>query len=230
MPSWLRCTESPEAAGEPTSLGPGDGLLLAHLGRVKGRHPTNVEPEHIMARATVFAAPTLAAVALAASGCGDSPSAAEAWATSVCTPALAWRNELTSISADIDDELKSPSLDTAPALRTSLAQAGTATQALIDDLSEVGAPPGPNGAKASDIVAGLASSLRLTLSTVRTQVESLGRSSSLEELTNALSVIGPQLAGAVAQVQSALDTVASFGGDLKDGIESADSCQDLRNS
>jgi hypothetical protein len=47
-------------------------------------------------------------------------------------------------------------------------------------------------------------------------------------MATTVGAIGAQLSGAVAQAQSAFDTIGSLADEWKDAVENADSCKELR--
>jgi hypothetical protein len=165
---------------------------------------------------------------LVVAGCGGgSTSPEESWAGDACGTVDTWKGEVESIGDDLAETLRSPSLQTVATIQTSVDRAQQATRTLASDLEALGPPPGDHGTEARDIVDGLVESLRLTLTTVRTQIESLSDGASLSELTTALSVVSAQVSGAVAQVQSAVEELGSLAGELGDAFEQADACDQL---
>jgi uncharacterized phage infection (PIP) family protein YhgE len=167
---------------------------------------------------------------LAAAACGGgSPSPQESWANDVCSSVNDWKGEMQSIGDDVQAALKSPSADTLSTVGADANQANQATQKLVTDLKSTGPPPGDSGAQAKDVIDGLTKSLDTTLSNVKTQVEQLQQGgASLSEIGTALGAIGTQLSGAVAQAQSAFDTISSLTNEWKDAVDNADSCKELR--
>jgi ABC-type transporter Mla subunit MlaD len=52
----------------------------------------------------------------------------------------------------------------------------------------------------------------------------------LSQAITTLGTISTQVSGAVAQAQSAADSIGTAASDLKDGFENADSCKELRSN
>ena len=179
-------------------------------------------------RRQLVGAALVSLVALAAAGCGGgSASAQETWADDVCTSVGDWKTELESIRDDVQTAVQSPSAETVPAVRSAVDRGSGATQTLVDELRQAGAPPGDNGAQARDIVQEVADNLRKAVDTAKAELAKV-EGEGLSQAITALGVVGTQLSAAVAQAQSAYDSLVALGGDLKKGIEDADSCDSLR--
>lgn len=166
-------------------------------------------------------------VALVVAGCGGSPSPQETWAESICSPLVQWRDQISTIGDDVKAELKSPSAATRANISASVTKGEEATATLVKDLRAVGPPPGSNGAAAQDVVDGLAKSLQQASSTVQRQADVLQSTTSISQAITSLGEIGAQISGAVAQTQSAVDSLDAVATDLKDGFHKAGSCKKL---
>jgi hypothetical protein len=172
----------------------------------------------------------VALVALLVAGCGGSPSPQETWANSVCEPLVTWKDQISAIGDDVTSELKSPSAETRANITASVTKAEQATTTLVADLKAAGPPPGEHSAAAKNVLDGLAKSLRQTSATVKTEADTLQSSASISQAITSLGQIGAEIAGAVAQTQSAVASLDAVASDLKDGIDKASSCKELRKS
>src|SRR5256885_6502116 len=133
-----------------------------------------------------------AAVGLLATACGSSsPSAEEEWAGKVCTPISDWQGKMTNTVDDVQSELKSPSLQTPAAVRSSVNKGINDTKQLVSDLKGLPAPPAEadNGQKASEVLTGLKDSLTKTVDNVQGQVKSAGSNPSLNAAAASISEI-----------------------------------------
>jgi hypothetical protein len=171
-----------------------------------------------------------ALVALLVAGCGGSPSPQETWANSVCEPLVQWKDQISAIGDDVTSELKSPSTETRANITASVAKAEQATTTLVADLKAAGPPPGDHAAAANNVLDGLSKSLKQTSATVKTQADALQTTTSISQAITSLGQIGAEIAGAVAQTQSAVASLDAVASDLKDGIDKASSCKELRGS
>jgi hypothetical protein len=173
----------------------------------------------------------IAALAVAAAGCGgSSESPQEKWANSICTPIMDWRDDVTNAADNVRAVIKTPSSESVQTIVTEVNSAVTATQTLENNLSSVGPPPTDNASSAQDIITGLRSSLQKSLNTAKSGAQQLQNSSSLNDVVTTITEIGSQLAGTVGQVQSAVTSLQESSSELKNGIDDADSCKDLRSN
>jgi hypothetical protein len=174
-----------------------------------------------------------ALLAALAAGCGGggSGSEQEAWAESVCEPFVEWRSEIEAVEEELRDAFESPTLGLGDTLREAGTRASEATQALQQQLGDVSAPPleeDEEGADAAQVIDGLADSLRETRDTVTEELEALD-SGSAAEITEALSLVAAQIAGALTQVQTTIDTLGGLTDELQSAFEDAASCEELRD-
>ena len=61
-------------------------------------------------------------------------------------------------------------------------------------------------------------------------MQTLQGSASLSQAITTLGTISTQVSGAVAETQSAVDSIGAVAGDLKDGFKNASSCKELRSN
>ena len=175
----------------------------------------------------------MVALAALAAGCGGggSGSEQEAWAGSVCEPFVEWRSEIDAVEEELREAFESPTLGLGETLRDAGTRASEATQELQQQLDDVGGPPleeDEDNADAAEVVDGLAESLRETRDTVTEQLEGIDGGSAAE-ITEALSLVAAQIAGALTQVQTTIDTLAGLTDELQSAFEDADSCEELRD-
>ena len=97
---------------------------------------------------------------------------------------------------------------------------------MLSQLAEVGAPPADDDSDAAEAVEGLEHSLRATRDNVTEWVGLLAPARP-EEVTGGLELVAKQLSGAMAQLQTTLETLGTPGGELEDEFAHADSCQEL---
>jgi hypothetical protein len=172
------------------------------------------------------------AAALALAGCGgdDQPQAeggdeptAQAWADEVCTRIDGWQQELRDIVAA---EEEGSGME---AVRQKLDRAAAATDDLLTDLQGIGAPDTESGSEAKDEVDALAESTKERVDRIRTDAEDA------EGAGDALQIaasIATELDEAQQEARATFDRVQDLdpAGELRDGIESSESCDELRSS
>jgi hypothetical protein len=177
-----------------------------------------------------LACAAVASAAVAAAGCGGSAATPEeTWANSVCAPIVEWRDQIQTIADTVTADLKSPSLQTLPSLQSGVTQAEQATQALADSLHSVGPPPGNSAEQVQNLVAGLSASLQESIQNAKTAADQIRNAANLGEAITALGVLQAQLTGIVTQASSAVTSIETLAGDLKQGFEDANSCKTLRS-
>jgi hypothetical protein len=124
------------------------------------------------------AAAVVASFAAFAAGCaGGSDSEQEGWADSVCAPFVEWRAEDRALEEELQEEMRaqpfpSPSgdvLETASDVGSAVSEA---TEDLLAQLEDVGAPPVEDEQDAADVLGGLSISLEETRDGIEGQVGS----------------------------------------------------------
>ena len=172
-----------------------------------------------MTRFLAFVA--LAAVfAVAGCGGGDDESSAEAWADDVCTSAESWVDQLVGIATDVDLSAG------AEGVQQQLDEAGEATQSFLDDVRETGAPETQGGGEAQEEIERLVERTQERIDSLRDELEGASASEAVEVLQQAV----PEIEETGADVRDTLDRVEELdpAGELREGIEGAQSCQELR--
>jgi hypothetical protein len=176
-------------------------------------------------------APFVALLVALGAGCGGggSGSEQEEWADGVCAPFVEWRSEIEAVEEELRAAFESPTLGLADTLRQAGTRASEATQELQQQLDAVGAPPveDEEEADATEVIEGLAESLRETRDTVTAELEGLD-SGSVTEITESLSLVAAQISGALTQVETTIETLGGLTDELQSAFEDAESCEELR--
>lgn len=169
-----------------------------------------------------------AAVVVTAAGCGgdETLSAEEEWAGGVCSTIATWHTDISTVTQDAVDALKTPATARQD-LESAFDEGLAATQELVDDLEALDPPDTPEGAEAKEQLDAFLATVQTMSEDGKTALADLPDASSLSEALTTLSGLGTQLQTAVTQAQDLLTTLKGIGGDLKTAFESADACQDL---
>jgi len=183
------------------------------------------EDDRVHRALAVAAASLVALLSVVAAGCGgDDQSSAEQWADSVCTDLNTWADSITTtITGVMSQGLGVTGSD----LRAAANQAQSATSRLVDDLRGIGPPDTESGQQAQQDVQQLGDTLEQHANKARDLVES-GSTSGAGLVATARSVL-VEIGAAADQVKSALTSLQQAGQDIRDGIESSDACQKLRD-
>lgn len=169
-------------------------------------------------------------VVLAVSGCGGSDtSAAEGWASDVCSSVSTWKTSIQQITTDAANAIAKPGATRDEA--TNAVQKGVdATQKLVDDLKALGAPDTPEGAQAKDDLDTFTTDTQETIDGVKSALADIPSGAGLAEIVTQLSGQAATLQQALTSGQQLVATLQDLGGDLKKGFEQADSCKELTSS
>ncbi len=164
----------------------------------------------------------VAVLALVGCGGGDDEASAEAWADDVCTSANSWVDQLLGIAGDVD---LSAGVD---GIEQQLDEAEDATQSFLDDVRETGAPETQAGGEAQEEIEGLVERTQERIDSLRGDLEGASASEAVDVLQQAVT----EIEEAGADVRDTLDQVEELdpSGELREGIEDTESCQELRNS
>lgn len=173
----------------------------------------------------------LLVVAAGCGGSGDESSSDEAdtaaeaasWADSFCTSIADWRDALEQIGSEIASDPTSISRDT---LEQGANDARDATEQLIDDLRELGAPDTEAGQAAEDAIEELGDTLEQELDEARAAVED---ASGIGGVLSAVPTVMASFTAAGDAIESTLDEVRDLdaGGELEDALRDSDVCQEL---
>jgi hypothetical protein len=185
-----------------------------------------------MSRPLVLAvAVVVAALTFAVSGCGgddeSEASGVDAWADSFCTAVGDWRSTLDGLFNEFQAD---PSqFANEDALKDAVQTVSDATDTLVSDLKDLGAPETESG----EAVQSSVDSLESTLETQKADVdEAVQNVSSITDVPAAISAIGTAFTTMATSLQSTIETVqnADSQGELEDAFEQSDSCSDLESS
>jgi hypothetical protein len=167
-------------------------------------------------------------LAVAACG-GGGESAEEAWAGDVCTSIASWKTEVESIVTNASNALSQPG-----ATRTDLEDAINsgldATTTLVDELHASVPPDTPEGDEAKAKVDAFLDDVQSSDREVRTALAGVPQSATLPEVITELSGLATTLQQTIGSGRTLVTDLQQLGGELKDGFENADSCQELRES
>jgi hypothetical protein len=165
------------------------------------------------------------AALLPLTGCGggdDDGDDTEAWATSVCTEMNTWVGDVEDAVDSLSGEGLQIDRDDVEAAVT---QAKDATDELVDGLQGLGPPETDAGQQAKSELDELGTQLQQQMDQVEQSVEGDTRPLALAQTA------GTAIATAASEVQSTFDSIQSLeGGELRDAFESADSCDELRET
>lgn len=174
----------------------------------------------------------VAALAVAAAGCGGSDNASDTttteatpaaeWADGFCTAISTWKTDVTSVKDEFTD-LSSFSEDS---LKSATDDIQTATDQLVENLKSIGAPDTESGQEVKDSIDELASTLDTQLADIQTSVDD---ASGLTALPGAIQDVLSSLSAMSTAFSSTLSTIgdADVQGELKDALEASPACDDL---
>lgn len=174
---------------------------------------------------------SVAALAIAAAGCGGSDESssetteaapASEWADGFCGAVSTWTTEITSIRDQFTD-LSSFSED---GLRSAAEDVKTATDQLVEDLKGLGAPDTESGDEVKASIDDLASTLETETDSIQTTVD---ETSGITELPGAVQDVLASLGAMSDAFSSALTTIgdADVQNELQDALESSPECDDI---
>ena len=174
----------------------------------------------------------IAALALAAAGCGGSDNestsgstettATSEWADGFCTAVTTWKDELKSVT----DRFTSLSSFSEENLQTAADDAKNATDELVQSLRGLGAPDTESGQEVKDSIDALATTLESELDSIQKTVE---ETSGVTELPTAAKDVSASLSAMSTALSSTLSTIESADaqGELKDALDASPACSDL---
>ena len=160
-------------------------------------------------------------LAAAAGGGGDDDadeSSSQAWADDFCSAAGDWRTSLD----DIVSGFGSPSDLSEDAIRDAVDEGLDATEQFLEDVQGLGTPDTEAGQEVKAIVDDMSASVQATVDDLR---DTLGDSSSLQDLLAAVPQATAQLGGLQDELQSSLTELENVDtGELKSELESNEDC------
>lgn len=180
-------------------------------------------------RALPALALSLTVLTVAVAGCGGSESsAAEGWASDVCSAIGTWKTNVQKITTDATNALTEPGATRQDA-ETAIDDGVKTTQDLIDELKAIGPPETSNRTEAKTEVDAFVTQAESTVDDVKSALEALPANATLADIVQGLSGLATSLQATIASGQQLVTSLEELGGDLKQGFEKADSCKDLRS-
>ena len=181
-----------------------------------------------MRRSWIVAIVVLAMAGMAAGCGGDDGSDADptaAWASGFCSAVTDWTNELQTITSQFSDA-SNLSQD---GLESAAGDLRDATDTLVSDLKDLGAPDTDSGEEVKSSL----DTLSTTLETETAEIEETAQGvSSVTQLPGAISTISASLASLGNAFSETLQTIdnADVGGELQTALEDSPECADISSS
>jgi len=181
-----------------------------------------------MRRSWIVAIVVLAMAGMAAGCGGDDGSDADptaAWASGFCSAVTEWTNELQTITSQFSDA-SNLSQD---GLESAAGDLRDATDTLVSDLKDLGAPDTDSGEEVKSSL----DTLSTTLETETAEIEETAQGvSSVTQLPGAISTISASLASLGNAFSETLQTIdnADVGGELQTALEDSPECADISSS
>ena len=164
----------------------------------------------------------LVAAVLALAGCGgdDEPSASEEYANNVCGELSTWVTDVQGTVTSLTDQGLSISRDD---IQTAYDQTKESTDAMVNDLEQLGAPETEDGQQAKSALDGLASQLRQQLDVIEEAVNSGGGIASIA------ATVTTAVSAAANAVNTTYQNLQGLNppGELRDAFENSDECNSL---
>ena len=168
----------------------------------------------------------VAVAALAAAGCGGSDDSESdptaAWASGFCTAVTDWTDELQTITSSFSDT----SNLSEDGLRTAADDVRSATQQLVDEIRDLGAPETDGGEEIRSALDSLSTTLETESAGIEQTVDSI---SGLTGLANAAASITTSLSAMGTAFSETLQTIdaADVDGELQSALEDSPECADI---
>jgi hypothetical protein len=164
----------------------------------------------------------LALALVLAAGCGgdddDDQTSSQAWADDFCSAAADWRSSLD----DIISGFGSPSDLNEDAIRDAVDEGLDTTEQFLEDVKGLGTPDTEAGQEVKGIVDDMSASVQTTVDDLR---DTLGDSSSLQDLLVAAPQAAAQLGDLEQELQTSLDELENVDtGEFKSELESNEDC------
>jgi len=166
------------------------------------------------------------ALALGAAGCGgdDEPeaSATATWADELCTAVSDWVADLRRIGDDVTD----PSSLSLARLEEAAGDVGSATDAFLDDVRDLGSPETEAGDEARAALEALADTIEAEKEEIEDAIDS---ASGLTGITSAVSTIASSLTTMGEEFERTFDQLGELdaSGELEQAFEQADACDEF---
>jgi hypothetical protein len=169
------------------------------------------------------------ALAGVAAGCGgDDESESDptaAWAAGFCSAVTDWTDELQSISSQFSDT----SNLSEDGIQSAATDVRSATQTLVDELRDLGAPETDSGEEVKSAL----DTLSTTLEDESSEIESTANGvSGITELPSAITKISSSLSALGTAFSQTLETIenADASGELRTALEDSPECADITSS
>ncbi len=169
------------------------------------------------------------AIAGVAAGCGgDSESEADptaAWADGFCSAVTDWTNELQTITSEFSDT-SNLSQDGLESAATDLRDA---TDTLVADLKDLGAPETDSGQEIQSSLDSLSTTLETETSSIEDTAQGV---SGIADLPSAITEITASLSALGTAFSQTLQTIedADAGGELQTALEDSPECAEISSS
>ena len=181
-----------------------------------------------MRRSWIVAIVVLALAGMAAGCGGDDESDADptaAWASGFCSAVTDWTNELQTITSQFSDT-SNLSQD---GLESAAGDLREATDTLVSDLKDLGAPDTDSGEEVKSSLDSLSTTLQDETSEIEDTAQGV---SSVADLPSAISTISASLASLGTAFSQTLQTIdnADVSGELQTALEDSPECADISSS
>ena len=169
---------------------------------------------------------TVVAVAGVAAGCGgDSDTEADptaAWADGFCGAVNDWTDELQTITSQFSDT----SNLSEDGLQSAAEDVRSATQTLVDDLKDLGAPETDSGQEVQSALDDLSTTLESETAAIENTAEDV---SGITDLPDAISKIAASLSALNTAFSQTLQTIddADVNGELQTALEDSPECANI---
>jgi len=177
-------------------------------------------------RRTWIAVLVVALVGLAA-GCGGSDNSSEAsptdeWASGFCSAITDWTNSLKDVTSTV---ASNPTQD---GLKSAADDLGSATDTLVSDLKDLGAPDTPSGEEVKGSLDSLSTTIDDEVNTIQNAAQGV---SNLTQLPGAISTISESLSALGDAFSNTLTTIdnADASGELQDALKNSPDCKNITN-
>jgi hypothetical protein len=156
------------------------------------------------------------AIAVLLAGCGGSDeSSAESWANDVCGRAVEWRDD---VGDTVDAFRENPDVS---GLASTMDDVVASTNDFVADLKRIGAPDTPSGDEAKAQVDQLADGIDARVQRVQAAAPAGG--------LDAVQTVADEISGGIDDVKGTTASIEALSDELRQGIEDASSCKDLRS-
>lgn len=178
-----------------------------------------------MRRRLALAGAVLALAGVAA-GCGGDDGGDEdstaAWASSFCTAITDWSDDVEGVTSEFSDT-SNLSQD---GIRSAAEDVRDATESLVDELRDLGAPPTESGEEIRTALESLSDTLDTESSQIQETADGVsgltGIPSALTEITASLSAMATAFSSALSTVQD-----ADVDGEVETALEDAPECSSI---